>query len=196
MTRMDKYGPNLSTLRVGENIRIRKCMDIQLGLADLATLSELDEFVSLSGLVKFFKSVHLKHKDTQEYQIMDILPFELMVAIYYINSNGDRRHILIPMEFITNDEIDKRENVNKVINPDGKDTTGRLICEGDTILLFNANQDNKKWSKEVVIKDDGKLYLLYKKFMRDIYTDITKISPNYLMVTRTAADESLVFTDN
>lgn len=127
---------------------------------------------------------------------MDILPFELMVAIYYINSNGDRRHILIPMEFITNDEIDKRENVNKVINPDGKDTTGRLICEGDTVLLFNANQDNKKWSKEVVIKDDGKLYLVYKKFMRDIFTDITKISPNYLMVTRTAADESLVFTDN
>lgn len=196
MTRMNKYGPNLSTLRVGENIRIRKYMDIQLGLADLATLSELDEFVSLNGLVKFFKRIHSKHKDTQEYQIMDILPFELMVAIYYINSNGDRRHILIPMEFITNDEIDKRENVNKVINPDGKDTTGRLICEGDTVLLFNANQDNKKWSKEVVIKDDGKLYLVYKKFMRDIFTDITKISPNYLMVTRTAADESLVFTDN
>ena len=52
---MDKYGPNLSTLRVGENIRIRKCMDIQLGLAETATAAAVTAsplLIKIAGVLK------------------------------------------------------------------------------------------------------------------------------------------------
>lgn len=80
---------------------------------------------------------------------------------------------------------------NPIVNPNVTDTTGRLICENDLVLLFNGNQDNKKWSLEKVVKSDEKLCAVFHKYLGPIYTDLSNVPSNWLVVVN--SDESQIF---
>lgn len=84
---------------------------------------------------------------------------------------------------------EKVDTEEKAINHDCVDTIGIKINEGDLILLYNGNQETKKWSWEKVGSHNGELCSAFEKLMGSIYTKIKDIPPNWLVVVRTKDDD-------
>lgn len=49
---------------------------------------------------------------------------------------------------------------NEILNKEMVDTTGRYVCSGDTIMLFNKDS---KWSVEKVEERKDSLYSIFPK---------------------------------
>ena len=76
-------------------------------------------------------------------------------------------------------------DVNEVVNPEGLDTVGTKIEEGDYVYLFNGKQETKKWSLEQVARgNDGNLYTVFQKYLGPVYTKISETPSNWLMVLK------------
>lgn len=90
------------------------------------------------------------------------------------------------------------ENISiKVENINNLDTTGEPIKENDTVLLFNGNQDNKKWSLEKVVKDsNGDLSTVFYKYLGPIYTKIKDTPSNWLVLVKSEGDSKIFHTDD
>ena len=85
----------------------------------------------------------------------------------------------------------KEENINNL------DTSGAIIRENDLVLLFNGNQDNKKWSLEKVVKDsNGDLSTVFYKYLGPIYTKIKDTPSNWLVLLRSEDDSKIFHTDD
>lgn len=83
-----------------------------------------------------------------------------------------------------------------VVNDQYKDTVGTTIQEGDHIFLWNGNQENKGWSYEKVTKgNDGKLYSVFPKYLGPVYTDLSTIPCNWIMVIKNEDGMSIFHTD-
>ena len=86
----------------------------------------------------------------------------------------------------------------EVKNAGYKDTVGREIKEGDYILIYNDTQDNNAvgWSYEKVARgNDGILYGVFEKYLGPVYTDLTQIPCNKLVVVRSIDGSTLFHND-
>lgn len=84
-------------------------------------------------------------------------------------------------------------------NPRMVDTTGREVCIGDLVMLFNGDGDpsqDKKWSIERVVMDADscELSCIFKKYMQEIVTQVKRVKPEWIVVIK--HNENLVFNNN
>lgn len=94
------------------------------------------------------------------------------------------------------DTIGKCIVIPNEVNPNEIDTTGRKICPGDLVLVFNGdggpNQD-KKWSYEKIHEnfETKELYSVFAKYLMDIETKVKNIKPEWIVIIK--QNESLIF---
>lgn len=97
------------------------------------------------------------------------------------------------LDSLKNKEIEFSE---KIINPNEIDTTGRKICPGDLVLVFNGDggpSQDKKWSYEKIHEnfETKELYSVFGKYLRDIETKVKNIKPEWIVIIK--QNESLIF---
>lgn len=85
------------------------------------------------------------------------------------------------------------KEVKECCNPDFLDTTGKNIEEGDVILLYNIA--SQKWSTEYVEKEGNILYGRFPKFLRDIFTPLNTIPPNFIVIIKTGSKQTIFHND-
>lgn len=85
-------------------------------------------------------------------------------------------------------------NVEKeIVNSTFLDTTGSVIQNGDTILLYN--KDLGKWSTEHVEKEGDILYGRFPKFLNDIFTPLNTVPSNFIVIIKTSLEQTLFHND-
>ena len=85
---------------------------------------------------------------------------------------------------------------SKKINPDCLDCIGLEIADGDLILLYNGNQDVKKWSWEKVVLHNGELCSVFKKYMNILYTPLKDTPPEWIILIRSKEMDMIFHQDD
>lgn len=85
---------------------------------------------------------------------------------------------------------------SKKINPDCLDCIGLKIADGDLILLYNGNQNVKKWSWEKVVLHNGELCSVFKKYMNILYTPLKDTPPEWIILIRSKEMDMIFHQDD
>lgn len=85
---------------------------------------------------------------------------------------------------------------SKKINPDCLDCIGLKIADGDLILLYNGNQNVKKWSWEKVVLHNGELCSVFEKYMNILYTPLKDTPPEWIILIRSKEMDMIFHQDD
>ena len=85
---------------------------------------------------------------------------------------------------------------SKKINPNCLDCIGLEIADGDLILLYNGNQNVKKWSWEKVVLHNGELCSVFKKYMNILYTSLKDTPPEWIILIRSKEMDMIFHQDD
>ena len=69
---------------------------------------------------------------------------------------------------------------NQNVNLKGIDTTGRLINQGDTLLIYTPEES--KWTTEIADFVNDELYTIWETSVKRVSTPIRLIEPNHIVV--------------
>ena len=85
---------------------------------------------------------------------------------------------------------------SKKINHDCLDCIGLEITNGDLILLYNGNQNVKKWSWEKVVLHNGELCSVFKKYMNVLYTSLEDTPQEWIILIRSKEMDMIFHQDD